>query len=744
MTTKIDTGNLWQQCRNIMAIRCASAPDKLQPDSSFPGKVSAVFAAVLSLATLFGWAPNSAKAAEPPGVLNHQGRIAVDGVNYDGAGYFKFSLIKDADGTEAILWHHDGSALGSTAPAGELNVNVDKGHYAVLLGDATAPLSMTPIPASVFAENENVSLRIWFSTTSGSGFEQLMPDRRVASVGYALTAASVPDGAITSAMLADGLASQWTVTGTGDISFNENSVISTGTFGIGTVPVAGAGTRLMWVPGKSAFRAGTVDGGEWDVANVGDFSTAMGRGTTARGAYSTAMGRRTTASGVYSTASGDFSAARGAFSTAMGLQTTASGAFSTAMGRGTTASGAYSTASGVYSTARGDYSTASGVYSTASGAFSTAMGLQTTAPSHAEAVLGQFNTGYAPASATSWNPTDRLFVVGNGTADADRSDALVVLKNGNVTIGGSITLAGNGTFSGDGSGLTNIPAGAVVTPPPGMVLIPAGEFTMGDSLDGWSNAVPISTTVSAFYMDVNEVTLSQWQVVQQWGTLVGGYTGLAAGSGKGPDHPVQTVNWYAVVKWCNARSEREGKTPVYYTDNEQTMVYRTGDVDVTNVQVKWTANGYRLPTEAEWEKAARGGLAGKRFPWGDTISQKQANYRGLTGSYAYDEGPDGYNAIGSVGGTSPATSPVGSFAANGYGLNDMAGNVYEWCWDWYGTPYTGGADPQGPATGSYRVLRGGNWRNSAYYARCAYRNNYYPGFANSFIGFRAVLAPGQP
>ena len=112
-----------------------------------------------------------------------------------------------------------------------------------------------------------------------------------------------------------------------------------------------------------------------------------------------------------------------------------------------------------------------------------------------------------------------------------------------------------------------------------MVLIPAGEFTMGDSLDGRSDAVQVSTTVSAFYMDVTEVTLSQWQVVQQWATLVGGYSGLATGSGKGATHPVQTVTWYDCVKWCNARSEREGKTPVYYTADAQTVndIYRTGN-----------------------------------------------------------------------------------------------------------------------------------------------------------------------
>ncbi len=327
--------------------------------------------------------------------------------------------------------------------------------------------------------------------------------------------------------------------------------------------------------------------------------------------------------------------------------------------------------------------------------------------------------------------------------------------------------------------------------PAGFSLIPAGSFTMGNSVAAdtdISDAPTRTVTVSAFYMAQNLVTKAEWDAVRTWG-LANGYTDLVESFGKASNHPVVAISWFDMVKWCNARSQQAGFVPVYYTDDAQTTVYKTGDVNVTNAQVKWIANGFRLPTEAEWEKAARGGLSDKRFPWGDTISHSQANYYIPKGSplsrqrdsaevqdpfavdypklygYNYDlSAQAGYHPSYTAGGY-PYTSPVGSFAANGYGLYDMAGNVFQWCWNCHEYDPVVLTDPRGPAAsgsggndvahivdgeavvfGKYevgRVYRGGSWSDNAASCRVAYRNYDGPSDPDYVIGFRVARSSVQ-
>ena len=299
--------------------------------------------------------------------------------------------------------------------------------------------------------------------------------------------------------------------------------------------------------------------------------------------------------------------------------------------------------------------------------------------------------------------------------------------------------------------------------PEDMVLVSGGTFAMGDNLDGSSGALPVHTvTVDSFYMGRYEVTnqqycdylnsaLGQGSITVTSGEVYkagsgttypychtstsssysqiaysGGIFSVRTKNGRNmANDPMVTVSWYGSAAYCNWRSVQEGKEQCY---------------NLSTWNCDFGKHGYRLATEAEWEYAARGGLSGRRFPWGDTITHSQANYYSDS-YYSYDISPTrGFHPVWDD--VMPYTSPVGSFPVTGYGLYDMAGNVWEWCYDWYGTysssPQT---NPTGPTTGTYRVLRGGGWLDGdAYYCRVAGRGTvFWPGGRDLSYGFRIVL-----
>lgn len=269
--------------------------------------------------------------------------------------------------------------------------------------------------------------------------------------------------------------------------------------------------------------------------------------------------------------------------------------------------------------------------------------------------------------------------------------------------------------------------------------VPAGTFQMGDALgDGFANEQPVhAVTVGALLVDRFEVSWSSWWQVYSW-ALLHGYDFDGMGGAADPAAPVMAVSWYDCVKWCNARSEQANLTPVYCLTPAQTSVYRQGWTNLSSDCVKWSADGYRLPTEAEWERLARGGAAGHRYPWTnvETISHFQANYWSRTNE-VYDTGP----TRGLHPDFAADAAPVGSFSPNDYGLYDAAGNMWEWCWDWFSHTYYSGSpadNPRGPAGGAERVARGGSLYAYGFYTRCSYRNFWSPTNRFSDFGFRCV------
>jgi formylglycine-generating enzyme required for sulfatase activity len=253
-------------------------------------------------------------------------------------------------------------------------------------------------------------------------------------------------------------------------------------------------------------------------------------------------------------------------------------------------------------------------------------------------------------------------------------------------------------------------SGREVTTPGGvaMVRIPAGEFVMGS--DAAVDSVPVrKVAISEFHIDKQEVTQALYEKI----------TGKNPSRRVGPEHPVERVRWREAIAFCNQRSTADGLRPCYDA--------KTGACD-------FSADGYRLPTEAEWEYACRAG-AEDAYPRGDDPRQPA--------DHAWFKKNAGLK-----------THPVGRLTPNAWGLFDMSGNVWEWCNDWYQVDAyasAGAADPRGPDHGEKKVLRGGGFKSAAEDCTSASRQSDDPGFTDACVatddyGFRCVRrpAPSKP
>ena len=301
------------------------------------------------------------------------------------------------------------------------------------------------------------------------------------------------------------------------------------------------------------------------------------------------------------------------------------------------------------------------------------------------------------------------------------------------------------------------------------VVISAGSFTMGDNKVQDDESPVHNPYLESFEISRFEITITEWEAIRSWAVHRGySFSDPSKSPWSAPYwypevdwelFPMNKVNWYDAVKWCNAKSEYEGRSVVYYTDSNHSEIYRSGQVDLEISFVDWDSIGYRLPTEEEWEKAARGGVSGYDYPWGNKIDGSKANYKNSGDLLDNRATPVGYfngnqqisSATNSLGGESRYTEDT----ANLYGLYDVIGNVGEWCWDWYDSGWY--KDKSSSKTKAYgpnisvlntdsrsRVFRGGSFMDGPSLEkegkplRVAFRHLEYPYINRKSIGFRAV------
>ncbi len=673
-----------------------------------------------------------------PGMINYQGKVEVNGEPYGETGpepgYFMFAIV---DGMGEILWTNDGKE--PDLPESAVETPVTNGLYNVMLGDADGMDNMEPIPASVF-ETDEAYLRVWFSD-GVNGFQLLTPDQRIMGAGYALQAEDVYDNDITprsvsivgyagkaatvidetgqwvgdptglegpaGATGAEGPAGPTGPAGDTGVAGPKGDTGLTGPTGMmgETGPMGGQGeTGVMGLAGETgptgptgATGAAGPTGPTGDTGYVGPKGDTGAAGPTGPTGYTGIMGPQgdTGVAGPTGPAGAEGSTGPAGFTGAVGPQgdtgavgeTGPTGPIGPEGPRGDTGIAGPKGDTG----AEGP----TGPEGPAGGSNRQLIYNDEGTPAGAEVYYDE-TTGSVGIGTDS--PTSRLQLT-DIPEYADNAEALAA----GLTFGAVYR-------TGDYLMIVNIPDNFTYCPP--------GTFQMGSPTDEMcreSDELRHSVTLTiGFIIQKTEVTQSQW--VDVFGTNPSYFNG--------DDRPVEQITWYDACIYCNHISINEGLTPCYYTDETHTTVF-DGTPPVTGGTVYWdqSANGYRLPTEAEWEYACRAGT--------DTAYNSGQDNTGCTNDsnldplawYKYTSGNQ--------------TQDVGQKQANAWELHDMHGDVLEWCWDYYaGYPSGPVEDPAGPDSGSLRILRGGSCIHDAMYCRAARRYSYSPDDSYVNVGIR--------